>query len=199
MFEIGIFFGVIVWDKLTKTAANSRKMPPLGQFFESEDDFWTESKLGSSCFETTDAFFAKICHKMLVCSSFGGRLFLTVNYHFRLLVTGRLLATRCLPTVWEQPKYIEPILVRSSTSNTPNNRSNNALKSDAYLSFESMWSDVIEEEQAQSSETALVSSSGSKNLLLHDSLLLTNPKLAPKNMVLQTYRTFEKCRKASKS
>ena len=53
-----MFFGVIVWDKLTKTAANSYKMPPVGQFFELEDNFWTESKLRSSCFETIDAFFA---------------------------------------------------------------------------------------------------------------------------------------------
>ena len=78
-----IFFRVSVWDKIDKKpAANSRKTSPVGQFFELEDDFWTDLKLRSSCLETTDAFFAKICHKMPVCSSFWRQLFLTINYHF---------------------------------------------------------------------------------------------------------------------
>ena len=122
-------------------------MPPVGHFFELEDDFWTDLKLRSSCFETTDAFFAKICRKMPVCSSFWRQLFLTINYHFWLLATGWFLVTVCLPTVWEQPKSIVPILVCSSTSNTCNNRSHNALKPDTCLSFESMWRSVIDEEQ----------------------------------------------------
>ena len=78
-----IFFRVSVWDKIDKKpAANSRKTSPVGQFFELEDDFWTDLKLRSSCLETTDAFFAKFCHKIPVCSSFGRQLFLTINYHF---------------------------------------------------------------------------------------------------------------------
>ena len=56
---MSIFFRVIIGIKLTKAAANLCKMPPVGQFFESEDDFWTESKLRSSYSETTDAFLLK--------------------------------------------------------------------------------------------------------------------------------------------
>ena len=74
---MGIFFRVSVWDKINKkTAANSRKMPPVGQFFELEDNFWTNLKLRASCFETTDALFLlKIAVRCPFVAVFGGNCF----------------------------------------------------------------------------------------------------------------------------
>ena len=65
-----------VWDKIDKKpAANSRKTSPVGQFFELEDDFWTDLKLRSSCLETMDAFLLKFAIRCPFVAVFGGNCF----------------------------------------------------------------------------------------------------------------------------
>ena len=73
---MGIFFRVSFWNKNEKkTTDNSRKIPPVGQFFELEDHSCTGLKLRSSCFEITDAFLLKMVVRCPFVAVFGGNCF----------------------------------------------------------------------------------------------------------------------------
>ena len=142
-----IFFRVSAWDKIDKKLhLIHAKCHQLVNFLNWKTIFGRIRSWDQAVLKQRTLFLLKIAARCPFVAVFGGFLF-DNKLPFWLLATGRFLVTVCLPTVQEQPKSIVPILVCSSTSNTCNNRSHNALEPDTCLSFESMWSSVIEEEQ----------------------------------------------------